>query len=210
MQLAQPLPPHTIAPRVGPLMGISAAGNSKDLEPDEIAIARGLRQGEEGAISRLYNRYSQTVFAFLLTRMPDRASAEDVLQQVFAELWRRGREYDPDRSGLFTWVMLVARSRATDALRRSHPEPHEPQRAADLVDRLGGSEETEELIERWRVAELLQRIPSQEADLLRMRFYEGLSQREIAERTGIALGTVKMRMIQALGRIRSLIDEEGV
>lgn len=207
--LTQPLPAPTMGPRVGPLLGTSAGRNPTNLEPDEIAIARALRAGEDGAISRLYERYSQTVFAFLLTRIPDRAGAEDVLQQVFAELWRRGCEYNPERSGLFTWVMLIARSRATDALRRSHPEPHEPERAADLVDRLGGAEETEELIEQWRVADLLQRIPAAEADLLRMRFYEGLSQREISERTGIALGTVKMRMIQALGRIRSLIDEEG-
>ncbi len=105
--------------------------------------------------------------------------------------------------------MLVARSRATDHLRRSVPEPREPSRAAALIDESAGVEPTEELIERWRVAELLRQIPAEEAGMLRMRFYDGLSQREIAERTGVALGTVKMRMVQALERMRTAIDEEG-
>lgn len=175
----------------------------------ELEIGSALRAGEEDAIERLYERYSRTVFSYLVSRLGDRAAAEDVQQQVFAEIWRRSEEFDPERSKLFTWVMVIARSRATDHLRRAVPEPHEPGRATALVDRQAEAEPTEELIERWRVAELLQRVPAQESAMLRMRFYEGLSQREIAERTGTALGTVKMRMVQALDRMRTLIDEEG-
>jgi RNA polymerase sigma-70 factor (ECF subfamily) len=179
-------------------------GNGQELE-----IGLDLRDGEEGAIERLYERYSRTVFSYLVSRLGDRAAAEDVQQQVFAEIWRRSEEFDPERSKLFTWVMVIARSRATDHLRRAVPEPHEPGRAAALVDQRAETEPTEELIERWRVAELLRRVPAEESTMLRMRFYEGLSQREIAEHTGTALGTVKMRMVQALDRMRTLIDEEG-
>lgn len=177
-------------------------------DPDH-AIGLALQRGEEGAIEQLYERHARTIFSFLVSKLGDRAAAEDVHQQVFAELWRRSTEYDPKRAKLFTWVMLIARSRATDHLRRSVPVPHEPSAAAALLDERAGAEPTEELIERWRVAELLRRVPAEEAGILRMRFYEGLSQREIAERTGTALGTVKMRMVQALERMRALIEAEG-
>ena len=71
------------------------------------------------------------------------------------------------------------------------------------------SETPDELLERWRVAGLLRRLPREESQLLRLRFYDGLSQTEIAERTGIPLGTVKMRMVQGLNRLRDMIEQEG-
>jgi RNA polymerase sigma-70 factor (ECF subfamily) len=171
-------------------------------------LVSALQRGDEAGIRGLYERYGRTVLNYLTSRLRDRAAAEDVLQLTFTELWKRSSEYDPDRASLFSWVMLVARSRATDQIRRKLPEPHEPSRAAELLDNRGDHREDEDLIERWRVAELLRRVPAEEERILRMRFYEGLSQREIAQRTGTPLGTVKMRMIQALERMRTLIDEE--
>ena len=191
-------------PRLVTVGGMSAGPKSSTW------VADALRGGETAAIEELYERYGRTVFAYLASRIGDRAAAEDVHQQVFTELWRRHDEFDPARAGLFTWVMTIARSRAVDHLRRSLPEPREPSRAAQLAEaETAEREPIEELVERWRVAELLERIPAEEARLLRMRFYDELTQREIAERTGIALGTVKMRMIQALDRLRALIEEEG-
>ncbi len=182
-------------------------GSPVEVGPDhEIGLA--LRRGDDGAIEKLYDRHARTVFSYLVSKLGDRAAAEDVHQQVFAELWRRSTEYDPERAKLFTWVMLVARSRATDQLRRSVPEPHEPSEATALIDQRADAEPTEELIERWRVAELLRRVPAEEAGILRMRFYEGLSQREIAARTDVPLGTVKMRMVQAMDRMRVLMQEQ--
>lgn len=184
---------------------------SVDDEGRDRALGVALQRGDAGAIERLYERYARTVLAYLLSRLEDRASAEDVHQQVFAELWRRAGEYDPERAKLFTWVMLVTRSRATDHQRRSVPEPHEPSRAAAMIDQRHDAEEpVDEMLERWRVADLLRRVPTEQAEILRLRFYEGLSQREIAARTETPLGTVKMRMVQALNQMRTLIVEEGV
>ncbi len=171
-------------------------------------LTASLKRRDTAAVETLYERFGRTVFAFLVNRIGDRAAAEDVHQQVFTELWRRGAEYDPERAGLLTWVMTIARSRAIDHLRKPVPEPHEPERAAALAEASGVNESTEELVERWRVVQLLHRIPAEEAALLRMRFYDELSQREIAERTATPLGTVKMRMIQALERLRVLIEEQ--
>jgi RNA polymerase sigma-70 factor (ECF subfamily) len=176
---------------------------------DDAAIAVALRGDDRAAMEALYGRFGGSVFAYLVGTIGDRAAAEDVHQQVFTELWQRRADYDPGRAGLFTWVMMVARSRAVDHLRRAVPEPREPQVAEALADGADDTEPIDELVERWRVAGLLARIPSEEATVLRMRFYDGLTQREIAERTAIPLGTVKMRMIQALERLRTLIEEEA-
>lgn len=177
-------------------------------ENPEATIATGLRDGDPAAIDSLWNEYGRTVFAFLVSTLGDRGDAEDVHQQVFVEAWQRRRDYDPRRGRLLTWLMMIARSRAIDNRRRRRPEPTDPA----LVD--AGSrhhrDPEEEMLERWRVAHLLRRIPATEAELLRLRFYEDLSQREIATRSGIPLGTVKMRMVQALERLRELIEaEEG-
>ena len=169
----------------------------------------GLHRRDPDAIAQLHAECGSTVFGFLVRRLRDRASAEDVFQQVFLEAWQRGPTYDPERAAPLTWIMTIARSRAIDHLRRRVPEPRDPAGSLALLeaeaDPAAGSDA---LVEQWRVAHLLQRLPGEEAALLRSRFYDGRSQREIAEATGIPLGTVKMRMVQGLRRLRDLIDAE--
>lgn len=179
--------------------------------PTEASIASAMRHGDPAAIDALYSEYGGTVFGYLMRALGDRTAAEDVHQQVFAEIWERTDTYDPERAGLLTWILTVARSRAVDHLRRGsrRPEPRDPAGVAALADARAAKISPDDLmIERWRVAHLLQRIPREEAELLRMRFYQDRNQREIAELTGIPLGTVKMRMVQALERLRELIEEE--
>ena len=106
--------------------------------------------------------------------------------------------------------MTIARSRAIDELRRRVPEPKDPSEYGPLglAEDADPELSPDALVERWRVAHLLSRLRADEAELLRMRFYDGLSQSAIAQRTGIPLGTVKMRMVGALRRLRDMIDEE--
>ncbi len=154
----------------------------------------------------------RTVLGYLTQLLGDRATAEDVLQQVLLEVWQRGPSYDPDRAGLTTWVLTIARSRAIDELRRRVPEPIDPTGLALRAEAEAQSDsEIDRLLEQWRMAGLLARLPREEANLLRLRFYDGLSQSEIAEHTGIALGTVKARMVRGLCQLRDLVEaEEGV
>ena len=179
---------------------------------EEKAIARGLRKQRRDGLERAYDAYGGSVLGYLQKALGDRGAAEDVTQQVFLEVWRRGPQYDPARGSVFTWVMTIARSRAIDHLRKRVPEPRDtsdPASPTAQVESPAAARELDELLNRWRVAGLLRQIPLEEADLLRMRFYEELSQTEIAERTGIPLGTVKMRMVKALGRLRELIEKEN-
>lgn len=179
---------------------------------EEKAIAKGLRKQRPGGLERAYEAYGGSVLGYLQGALGDRGAVEDVAQQVFVEVWRRGPQYDAGRGSVFTWVMTIARSRAIDHLRKRVPEPRDPTDPASpaaQAESPAAARELDDLLDRWRVAGLLRQIPREEADLLRMRFYEDLSQTEIAERTQIPLGTVKMRMVKALGRLRELIDEDG-
>jgi RNA polymerase sigma-70 factor, ECF subfamily len=177
----------------------------------ERRLAAALRKHDPDALAAIQAEYGAIVLGYLRGVLRDRASAEDVLQITLLEVWQRGATYDPARSSLLTWVMMIARSRVIDHMRRRVPEPRDPTAAATLIERDGpdGADQADALLEQWRMAQLLTRLPVEQAEILRMRFYGGLSQREIATRTGLPLGTVKMRMVQALERLRELLDAEG-
>jgi RNA polymerase sigma-70 factor, ECF subfamily len=171
----------------------------------EARLATRVAAGDPDALAEVYDRFGAVCFGFLVNTLRDRAAAEDVQQQVFLEVWQRSATYDPERGTLLTWIMTIARSRAIDHLRRRVPEP-----AGDLgatLETSAATDEIDELVERWRVAALIERLHPDEAAVLRMRFYDELPQTEIAERTGIPLGTVKMRMVSGLKRLRTMLEE---
>jgi RNA polymerase sigma-70 factor, ECF subfamily len=176
----------------------------RDLDPAEVTLVARLRAEDEGAVAAFEERYGRVLTGFLRDSLPDPGTAEDVRQQVLTEIWRRGADYDPARSSVLTWALMIARSRAADERRRRRPTPIDP----TLIEEAGEDRELDGLIERWQFAGLLERIPAGEAAVLRMRFYEGRSQSDIADRTGVPLGTVKTRMIRGLARLRELIGEE--
>lgn len=185
------------------------------LSPDGIAsLARaadrrlidGLRSGDPVALQTVHDRCGGVVFSYLCHVLRDRGAAEDVFQQVFTEIWRRSHGYDPQRGSLVTWALTIARSRAIDEQRRRRPEPIDP----DGLPEQSAPAPQDAAIEQWRMAQLLSRLPTDERELLRLRFYDELSQSEIAEQTGMPLGTVKSRMVRGLKRLRGLLDEEEI
>jgi RNA polymerase sigma-70 factor (ECF subfamily) len=167
----------------------------------------GLQRQEPGAAARVLADYGRMLRGFLVEALDDPVEAEDVLQQTLTEIWRRGPSYSPERGSLATWMLLIARSRAIDHLRRRIPEPFDPTDMPDTVDP-STELELETLIERWRIAGLLAGLPHEESRVLALRFYRGLSQGEIAAHTHIPLGTVKMRMAHGLERLRLAIEQE--
>ena len=192
-------------------MGLGAAVNAPlrpgSRDSEERKLVRDLQRKHPQALERISERFGRLLRGYLNDALADAGAAEDVLQLTLIDVWKRGPSYDPERASLSTWLLMIARSRAIDHLRRRVPEPYDPDTMPELVDR-----ETEDqasaLIERWRMAGLIATLPKQEATLLRLRFYEGLSQSEIAARTGIPLGTVKMRMVKALERLRDALEAE--
>lgn len=178
---------------------------AQDLSP---RLLRALQRREPDGVAQIERDFGPMLLGYLAGVPADRQAAEDALQLTMIEVWRRGPTYDPARGSLATWLLTIARSRAIDLLRHRVPEPHDPQAIAEAAES-GGEDMADRLLEQWRIAALIRRLPREEADLLRLRFHEGLSQREIAERTGIPLGTVKLRMVRALERLRAMMREDG-
>ncbi len=176
----------------------------------ERRLAARLARGDHRALAEIQDQYSGILRGYLTQTLSDRSAAEDVLQQVMLEVWQRGGSFDSKRGSMLSWLMAITRSRAIDHARRRVPEPHDP----DATTRLLDSRETElaaseQLADEWQMAHLLTLIPRQEARILWLRFHRDLSQSEIAAETGIALGTVKMRMVSGLGRLRTLMEQQG-
>ncbi len=166
-------------------------------------LAERLRRRDPRAVEELYRELSSRVLGYLVAVLRDRGAAEDVLQEVFAEAWRRGRSYDPSRGTAEAWIMTMAKSRAIDHLRKRVPEPSETVPEGEDLTTVA-----DDLHERWRVAAFLDRLPADEAALLRMRFQAGWSQSKIADATGTPLGTVKMRMASAMKSMRVMMLSE--
>lgn len=170
-------------------------------------LVAALQRREQSAIEELYRDFGGVTFGYLVRVLRDRGAAEDVQQQVFTEVWKRGSEYDPARAGLLTWIMQMTRSRAIDHMRKRVPEPVDPtDKKSTEVAADDGS--LSRLHEDWQLSYLLHKLPRDEAQLLEMRFVDDKSQSEIAEETGIPLGTVKMRMVQGLRRLREVLDAD--
>jgi RNA polymerase sigma-70 factor (ECF subfamily) len=185
---------------------MSAAPSARAPDLGERRIAARLRERDPEVLTELYARYGRLTFGFLLRALRDRGAAEDVQQQVFLEVWERGPTYDPRRSSPSTWIMTIARSRAIDHLRRRVPEPRDPAGALSAADAQAAPSELDALHDAWWLAGALADLPEDEAEVLRLRFGDGLTQREIAARLGIPLGTVKTRMVRALERVRPTIE----
>lgn len=172
----------------------------------ERKLAARLRKRDPNVMTEIYEHYGRLTYGYLSRTLGDAAQAEDVQQQVFLEVWQRGPTFDPERASASTWIMTIARSRAVDHLRKRIPEPRDPSGSLATLDERATASPVEDLHEQWRMAALLSELPEEEAELLRMRFHLNLSQSEIAERTGIKLGTVKTRMARALERLRTELE----
>lgn len=170
---------------------------------DAEIIAR-IYTGDEGAMAMLYDRYSPVVYAVALRVLSDRNTAEDILQDVFVQLWRNPQSFNASRGSLATWLAVIARNRAIDQLRRKHPEV-ELSETLILVDPdLENTAERKQAIEKVRA--VLASMPAEQRSALEMAFFEGLTHVEIAGKTGQPLGTVKTRIRSGLLAVRKALS----
>lgn len=178
-------------------------------DADRGLVAR-LQRGDQSAVQELYVEHGGRVVSYLAYVLRDRVAADDVCQEVFVEVWRKGGSYDPDRGSLNGWIMTIARTRAIDQLRKRVPEPRDTTiPGAAVVEPEDPAAAMEVVDDRWRMAALLDELPAEQATTLRLRFHGDMSQSEIAEAMDVPLGTVKTRMARALKRLRELMDDEG-
>ena len=184
-----------------------------DLEaaPDPALVAA-VAAGDAAALSLLYDRFSGMLMGLAHRILGDAADAEEILQEAFLQAWRQAGRYDPKRSSVSTWLVLITRSRAIDRLRSRKVKDRtllgvrqekkgshtSPEGVADVLRDERGR----------RLRREMALLPSEQREVLEMAFFRGMTQSEIARRTGIPLGTVKTRSLLAMRKLRKALSEE--
>ena len=178
---------------------------------EDVALVRRVASRDQAALGELYDRYGGLLLGLATRVLGGPGEAEEVVQETFVQVWSQARSYDPNRSSVSTWLVLLGRSRAIDRLRSRRagerageafrleaPTHASPSAPADVLFRE----------RRQRVREELDALPGEQRQVLELAFYEGLTQTEIAERTGIPLGTVKTRTLLAMKKLRAALRAE--
>jgi len=173
------------------------------------ALLRRVAAGDALALRQLYDRCAPTVLALALRILRNRAEAEDILQDAFLEAWKRARNFDARRGSATAWILAIARSRALDGLRAKGSADRAAQAAAreEVLPLPPPIESAEQRQERDRLQRALSALPPEQRETLELAYFEGLTQSEIAARTGDPLGTVKTRCRLALDKLAGLLEE---
>ncbi len=175
-----------------------------DNDEDRVLVSR-MSAGDDRALARFYDRWARPVYALVSQMVRDADDADDVVEDVFYQAWRQASRYEPGRGAVSTWIITIARSRALDRLRarkRLREEPLTPVTGDKIVadgDPAVGAEEAER---RDRLVAALKALPTEQREVVELAYFGGLSQTEIAERTGQPLGTVKTRTRLAGQKLR--------
>lgn len=166
----------------------------------DLAVVTAMKSGDQSAVAELYDRYSSLVYAVALRILSDTGAAEDVLQEVFLQLWRNPGAFDAARGNLGGWLAVIARNRAIDILRRRRPEMDIEDVVLSVAPDLAAEADRSRAAE--KVRGVLGAMPALQRGALEMAYFEGLSHSEIATKTGEPLGTIKTRIRAGLIALR--------
>lgn len=177
---------------------------------DDAALVRRVAERRADALSELYDRFAPLLLALTTRILGDGGEAGDALQEAFLQVWNQAPGYDPGRASVSTWLVLIARSRAIDRLRARRSQEKlaagvEAEAARHTSPR--GVQDVLFRERRERVRRELEALPAEQRQVLELAFYEGLTQTEIAARTGIPLGTVKTRTLLAMKKLRAALRD---
>ena len=186
-----------------PIQNRPQNGTASDAVSD-LSLVAGVRVRDENAMAALYDRYSSLVYAVALRVLGDTGQAEDVLQEIFMQLWRSPSAFDAARGSMGAWLSVIARNRSIDALRKRRPE-------TDIEDVVLSVEPNfADNADRGRAMSLvrgaLALMPTAQRSAMEMAFFEGLTHTEIASKTGEALGTIKTRIRAGLSILRKAVN----
>lgn len=169
------------------------------ITPD-LATVTAMKSGDQSALAELYDRYSSVVYSVALRVLGDTGAAEDVLQEVFLQLWRNPGAFDAARGSLGSWLAVITRNRAIDSLRRRRPETDIEDVIVSVAPDLAA--EADRSRAAAKVRDILGTMPKPQRSALEMAYFEGMSHSEIAHKTGEPLGTIKTRIRAGLMALR--------
>jgi len=195
---------------LGPNSSMAAEATAQQ-QLDRDMIAR-IGRGDETAFDALYDRLSGPLYSLALKMLDDAADAQDALQDAFLQIWSRAGTYDPDQSSVFSWSVLLTRSRVIDRLRarsrrlrvvvpatdveEDHPEASDASVAESAADTTGRKDEAA------RVRSILNSLPAEQREAIELAFFTDLTHHEIAAHLGQPLGTIKARIRRGLLKVR--------
>lgn len=171
---------------------------------DDERLLERVRARDQQAMADLFDRYGSMVYSVALRVLKDPGHAEDVMQDIFFQLWENPRAFVSSRGSLGAWLLVVARNRAIDTLRRRKPSDPVDEVVLPSKTNLASEAECNTIMEKVRV--VMNGLPADQQKSLQLAYFEGLSHSEIAARTGEPLGTVKTRIRTALMSVRKAIQ----
>lgn len=194
--------PYVCYPRSSPALETAA------LEPDDHLqelLAR-IQDGDETAFNQLFEAVNKRIYRYARYLVSDHSLAEEIASDVFRQVWTKARSYDSARASAYNWLLLLTRSRAIDHLRRRKRLQLRDSPDRDFSDFASSAEGAEQRLLRAcrerNVTGILEGLPVSQRSLLHLAFYEDFTHREIAQITGLPLGTVKTRIRSALQTMR--------
>jgi RNA polymerase sigma-70 factor, ECF subfamily len=174
------------------------------MQCSDAELLKAVAAGDREAFAAFYDRHSATAFGLLKKLLREASDAEDVLQETFLQVWRQAGRFDPERSSPLGWLVMIARSRALDRLRR-HPVPT----TSELPDQpvIPEAEAAVEFQEsQGAIVFALAQLPVEQQIAIQMAFFGGLTYEQVAERQGIPVGTAKTRIRLGMMKLRKLLE----
>ncbi len=180
--------------------------------PEDPELLQRIARRDESALAELYDRYSGLLLALARRILIDSAEAEEILQEVFLQVWNQAERYDRGRSSVSTWLVLITRSRSIDRLRsrqvkdRTLVSVKQEKRGQHTSPEGMGAVLLDQ--RRQRLRREMRQLPTEQRQVLELAFFQGMTQSEIAKSTSIPLGTVKTRTLLAMKKLRKALSAE--
>lgn len=177
---------------------------------DKSHLLKRISQQDQSALAELYDCYAQVIYSFVFKILGVVEEAEEVVLDVFTQVWAIADQYDPQRAKMETWLFMLARSRALDRIRSKQRRSQVMQSSTQFEQIVAPSQQItpdENLLiteRRDRLIASLQKLPPEQRTALELAYFQGLTYSEIAEATGTSLGTVKTRLRLGLNKLRHL------
>ncbi|MYL72335.1 sigma-70 family RNA polymerase sigma factor [Halobacillus litoralis] len=181
-------------------------------KPTDYELYEQIRNQDKAALETLYNRYEKLLYSFAYRMMKDQQAAEEVMQDVFIKLWRgKGAgHYVKERGKFSSWLLTITRNASIDLIRKKKVQEVEWDQRDSVHEEMPGVEEVvTDKEERDQLRNAIDTLPDEQQRMICLFYFQGLSQREIAEKCDIPLGTVKGRVRLALKKLREHLDEKG-
>jgi RNA polymerase sigma-70 factor, ECF subfamily len=193
------MPDKTSNPIGNPERSKISDSNQTDRIDDAVLLQR-VREGDQTAMAAVFDRYGRMVYSVAFRVLKDTGHAEDVMQEIFFQVWRNPNSFVQGRGSLGAWLVVVARNRSIDFLRRRKPTDSVEDVVLAIDCDLAAEAEHNALME--KVHKVMKDLPVEQQRSMELAFFDGLSHSEIAEKTGDPLGTVKTRIRLALISLR--------